>query len=526
MQPDLVCKITVQTPNGTWRGSGYPITPNRIITAAHVVADAAYTGAPEAAEAPRDITLTFGSQGSPVDGPVSVVWCGIEAGVDVAVLRCQLPIELQPSHALLTAPPPTPIAWHAQGYTDFGKTKRPGGKDAYDGTLAQFSETDATVPLGCTDGLVTTKQWAGGSGSVAFDGLTPQTALAVITKYQSGKKRDQLVAVPLCYLLNTQATREGFRRAIQFAAYERRRDYRNEVIKVVSAKLQALTVEMLKRVAQEINTLLPHGPARLNCQLDHAALAEATATAAILHTAVTDVVARLVDVMETCGIDMARPLAEVVDYVLPLNYAPWAIQRLRDQLDEESFGLIEDEVSTRTLAEIIMAGYDQQPAKFVPLSDGSAEVRGKTALDYPEGPEEGLDILGMAHSLLSDLVARQDTLVGAPQRPLVRTAENPRSEAELLHKIAANAKRLGGTLTGVSKMSRGRTVYCVLPAPQKAPERDVRKQVLRVVQEHLQPHVQQFIFVELMENPTDARESEVGAYIKARVLRAQPTQKP
>lgn len=109
MQPDLVRKIAVQTPDGQeWRGSGYPITPNRILTAAHVVADAAYTGDPEDAEATRHTTLAFGSQGTPVDSPVSVVWCGTDAGVDVAVLRCQLPIELQPSHELLTARRPHP----------------------------------------------------------------------------------------------------------------------------------------------------------------------------------------------------------------------------------------------------------------------------------------------------------------------------------------------------------------------------------------------------------------------------------
>jgi len=41
MKPELICEIIVHTQAGkSRRGSGYPITPNRILTAAHVVKDA------------------------------------------------------------------------------------------------------------------------------------------------------------------------------------------------------------------------------------------------------------------------------------------------------------------------------------------------------------------------------------------------------------------------------------------------------------------------------------------------------
>lgn len=520
MSPDLVCKITVQTPeNKAWRGSGYPITPNRIITAAHVVADAAYIAQPPEEGAARQITLAFGSTGETVAAPVSLVWC--DTTLDVAVLACQLPPKFQPAHELLIRPPETPLEWHAQGYTEFGKTARSGGKDAYRGKLPQISLTEALVPLDCEDGPVTSEQWKGGSGSVAFDSATSQTALAVITDYQSGKKLDQLMAVPLCYLLHSAATRESFRRAIQFEAYERRRNYRDEVIEVVATKLGALEEKTLDRVIQALNPLLPR-EARVGDKLKAEARAAALATAMVSQAVVTDVVARLVGLMDTLKAHMAEPIAEIIDYVLPLNYAPGVIQRLREQLATDPCGLVENEVSTRSLAEIIMAGFDHQPAKFVALTDGSEDVRGKTALDYCEGPENGPDVLSTADSLLCDLVALKGTLLGVSRTSLRRTQEHPRSEAELVQKIQANAKRLAGTLTGVSKMHNGRTVYCVLPPSKGAPTRDFQKQVLRIVRESLQPHVRQFIFVELMEEPSDARESEVGAYITTRVLRAQP----
>ena len=135
MKPELVCKITVQTKNGgTPIGSGYPITRNRVITAAHVIADAVPT-----TDQAYSITLSFGTQAKTVIGPVYIEWNGMDSGidVDVAILRCELPDELQPVHMLLTDPPGTPIKWFAHGYTEFGE-RAYGKADDYHGTLSKF----------------------------------------------------------------------------------------------------------------------------------------------------------------------------------------------------------------------------------------------------------------------------------------------------------------------------------------------------------------------------------------------------
>jgi len=230
VNPDRVCKIVAQTASGErYRGSGYPITPNCIITAAHVVAEAAYKEDTALKGAARDLALSFGVEEKPLDIPVSIAWC--DTAMDVAVLHCRLPAALQPAHAheLLTTPPKTPMKWHAQGYTEFGKAKRPGGKEEYWGTQPAFSAKEATIALSCDVGLINPEQWAGGSGSVAFDTDTSRMALAVITAYQSGKTNDQLVAVPICYLLNSEATKDEFRRAIQFDAYQQREAHRDDV---------------------------------------------------------------------------------------------------------------------------------------------------------------------------------------------------------------------------------------------------------------------------------------------------------
>lgn len=529
MNPDLVCKIVVRTSSGKqFRGSGYPITPNRIITAAHVVADAACKEGTI-----RDITLTFGAQAKTLDTPVSLEWCGTEAGIDVAVLRCDLPAALQSTHELLTEPPKTPMKWFAQGYTEFGKEKRPGGKDAYDGTLSKFSAGDSTVALGCREGLITSKQWLGGSGSVAFDIKTSRTALAVITEYQSGKKLDQLVAVPICYLLKSEVTRAGFCHAIQFDSYQRREAYRSKVKNIVASKLNALhadNTEAFDRVAQEINALMKRGKLRINLELRPGALAEKIATGMISHIAVDDAVSCLVHIMDALRHEEAGKVADIIDHILPLNYAPSVMQRLQDQLASNQFGLVENEVATRALAEIIMAGYDRHPAKFVLSTDSNSGVRGKTALDYYDGPESGPSVLPAVCNFLCDLVALLDTLWDIPYRPRSRDTASAQSEVELQRMMDHYVVQLRGVLTGASEVYRGRTVYCVLQLPPGGtPERDFCKQVItegrRRIIDKAPELERQLIFVELSQTPTDIREFKIEAYVKARVMWTQPGRK-
>jgi hypothetical protein len=199
---------------------------------------------------------------------------------------------------------------------------------------------------------------------------------------------------------------------------------------------------------------------------------------------------------------------------------------LQDQLAAKQLGLVENEVATRTLAEIIMAGYDQQPTKFALYTDRNLDVRGQSALDYYDGPEAGPSMLPAVCNFLCDLVALLDTLWGMPYRQQSRDTASAQSDAELRRMIDGYVIRLRGALTGASKIYRGRTVYCILKLPPEGTlERDFCKQVIaegrkRVIDKA--PDLErQLLFVELLQTPTDAREFEVEAYVKARVIRTQ-----
>ena len=525
VQSRLVCKIEVETSDGKRRGTGYPITPDRIITAAHVIADAKRAKEGSAEGDARRITLSYGLPAQTLTTPVWLEWSG-EPTVDVAVLRCQLPPDLQPTHRLVTDSLDKLTEWHAQGYTDFGRQKRPDHKDNYHGTLDALLKECPTVVLDVGNGLTQVQQWRGGSGSVAFEADMPQRPLAVITQHQDGKKLDQLVAVPIAYLLHAEGVRDGFRRAIRFATYEQRRSYRDEVIQSVTMQLQFLELPVLQQVVHAINASLPHGSVQLDIERGEKVLAKDAAVTLVSQAAVMDVVARLVGLMETLAPDAAHHVAEIIDALLPLNYAPGVVQGLQDQLTSYQLGLIDNMVSTRTLAEIIMAGYDQQPARFVPLADGHTDVRGRTAIDCSDAPEEGpgdvaserLGVLRAADTLLRDLLALKDTLLGMKARPLERTLAPAQHEAELERMIRGNAIRLGGALLGVSKSQNFRTVYGVLRLPPEGtPEREFRKRVIAVVREH----IPSLIFVELMQTPTTMQEYEVETYVQMRVLRTQ-----
>jgi hypothetical protein len=343
VEPNLVCKIEVETSGGKRRrGSGYPIGPNRIITAAHVIAEAAPAEDGAAEGDARRITLFFGVLAEKLNSSVFIEWCGKDCGVDVAVLRCRLPPALQPAHRLLTHALKKPSEWFAHGYTDFGKHKHPYGRDGYDGKLNAFSDDQPTVVLNTSNGPIVPQAWKGGSGSVVFDSDTGQVALAVVTEYQDGKKLDQLVAVPICYLLNAPTTKDRFRRAIQFELYEHREEHCKRVITTIAAKLEALGKELLHSVAQHICQDENIDTTSINLDANEQSLAKHLAESFVTHSAVIDVVRTLITLEPEIGPQHADKINAIIDHLLPLNYARDIIHRLREQSASSPLvGLIE-----------------------------------------------------------------------------------------------------------------------------------------------------------------------------------------
>lgn len=531
MDPNLVCKLVTAIANGDIpRGTGYPITPNRIITAAHVVEDALRAEGDRSDADVRQIRIYFGVREEAVEGPVAIEWSGAAVGVDVAVLRCNLKAQWQPGHELLTAASQHSMNWCARGYTAYGKTAaRPGGKDAYYGKLVPFAEDESCVALGCHDGLISSEHWAGGSGSVAFlDAPMVHKALAVITDYQGGKKQDQLLAVPLNYLLNSEATREGFRRAIEFEAYQQRESYRDQCVDRITGLLQKLTDRLKEDIAEGIIQDYAKGDDIGINPGDSKHVAAQIAAYIVNHLEVMEAAGYLFNLtlrVKECDTEI---LHGIMDYLLALNYTPDVVRRLYAQVVYNRFGFVENAVATRTAAEIIMAGYDQQPANFVLIAGKEDRIQGLPALNVDAAPEQGLGDLdpdrGLLLAVRSDLLGllrEKDRVLGLPTRVGQKSPVGPIEDEALKREIQTYATQLRGALMAFQQgVHRGRRMYCVLILPQEPKQREFRKRVLHRICEY----IPELVFIELIETPTDAREFTVDTYLQMRFLAASQGQ--
>lgn len=289
----------------------------------------------------------------------------------------------------------------------------------------------------------------------------------------------------------------------------RREAHCHEVIDNITSKLKDLGAEIHKRVARSFHELGGGYASGINPN-DEVSRMSQTATYMVHHCAVTDAMALLIDLM----LDMenrtdTHRIADIIDDLLPLNYVPDIVRDLREQIEAHQFGLVENEVATWTLAEIIVAGYDQRPAAFQVMTDGG--VRGRTAIDYDHGPEVGpgdrasemLDLLPAVRDVLHHLLARLDAVP-----PFGR-------QVDLRRQVEGYAIHLQGVLRAERRLQKQRSLYYVLKLPGETPEPEWRKRefLKRVIREVGQ-RVPQLVFVELSPYQKDARESEVDRYIQ------------
>jgi hypothetical protein len=224
MDPKLVCKIEVRETSGqVKRGTGYIIAPDRVITAAHVVRDAA--------DSPDAIQLYCGEgpKRSLVGGACAVLWNGqLEpTPVDVAVLECSLPPHLIPRDlVLLHGRLPQPVLWHASGFSTAAREWQQDAIHTYYGEMPVVAEHNGETSVDCTNGPRPTvdateaELWGGVSGSSIFEKAGSQRLLAVVTHFVGGKLLPSLLVVPLPHLL----TRPRFCEAISFDPEVNRRN--------------------------------------------------------------------------------------------------------------------------------------------------------------------------------------------------------------------------------------------------------------------------------------------------------------
>jgi hypothetical protein len=274
-----------------------------------------------------------------------------------------------------------------------------------------------------------------------------------------------------------------------------------QAIGAITDKLNRLEqVGCLKKVAEAIRQL--GGGESINPN-DKQTRANLTAVCIVQKIPVIEVIRNLASFFETEQATNAETIADIVNDLLPLNYFPSVVQRLRQSLNERHFSIVVDEkVSTWTLAEILAAAYDEKPAEFTIL-DGV--VRGRSAIAYAQGPEvgpgeigdESSGLLPTVRDVLSYLIERLDVAPRTAGTDVVRT-------------IDSYVAQLQGVLTARRHKQRQRTLYYVLTPQEDAARREFLAKVLGHVREKLP----QLLFVELAQYQQDPEESEIEDYIQ------------
>jgi hypothetical protein len=307
------------------------------------------------------------------------------------------------------------------------------------------------------------------------------------------------------------------RNVISSASYAQQ-DHRQNVVGAVTSRLTGLSQDHLHMLAKKMYDLAKGEASGISLTLpiDSENLAHQTACCMVDNIAVSDVIRSLVGLMRDMERRDATRIADIIDYLLPLNYVPDVIKRLHQQVDEDGLGLVENEVVTRTLAEIIMAGYEQKPAVFEVFADSAGSVRGSTALSYDPGPEVGPGDLGVNTSGLQHAVRDLFCHLLA----LLDVTPQHTSHANLTREIDDYAMRLQEILRAERTFNKNeRSLYYVLKLPREDPKRAFLKQVLNAVCKL----VPQLFFVELAPFQKHPGESEMDRYIQhiVRLVRTQ-----
>jgi hypothetical protein len=284
--------------------------------------------------------------------------------------------------------------------------------------------------------------------------------------------------------------------------------HRTTVIGEVTTRLKELSEERLKGIAQAMLDLARGKDTGVSLTSNRETLAAQTAVCMVDHLAAADVVSALAGRLRGMGRQDARRVADVIDYLLPLNYVPDIVQRLSAQVETAGFGLVENEVVTWTLAEIILAGFDRKPTLFKVLSDGS--VRGQAALDYDVGPVPGPGDMpgqtsGLRYAVRDVLLHLLALLEATPQR---------QGGVDVESEIRDYAGRLRESLKAERTFNGERCTYFVMKLPEESHKRVFHKEVLAEVG----TCVPQLFFVELAPYQTRPGEAEMDHYIR-RIVR-------
>lgn len=213
--------------------TGYPVAPNKILTARHALFPEDGSGRPDKIEVRwhylKDLGDAYDWQ------PATIFECGLDDALDVAVLECRFPENIRIDCYLLSKNPSKQLEWESEGFPRVGK--RDEYRKAVDlwGTVAKAADNRDELTVDIEASVAEGALWKGASGSPVFWKDT-DTIVGIVCSCPENFNAARFDATPTWKLL----AHDGFRNAIDHG----RRSLEKERIRTEIAAMLSLPPDL------------------------------------------------------------------------------------------------------------------------------------------------------------------------------------------------------------------------------------------------------------------------------------------
>ena len=401
-------------------GTAYPIAPNRVITAAHVLKEerngkAIWHNSAGVLWNQHQSTVGIDWQ------TATVKWNGHDEGFDVAVLETELPTEIRGYAEPSWNPPPIGAGFHLRGFAAVGKRDEDRQAVSFEGKVLAHLPIDDEIPIGVSFGPDLEAGWRGASGSpVLIDGKF----YAVLVNCPFGLGASQVHAVSVQKLIRNHAFVSKAGLSPDLIQEERRREATSEVCAILK-RHPILTASLIEKFREYGYINAEHDD--MNAQQRSESIAELLTSERLATKLMLDAMSSVMMTMRpSLSVRDVRQMARMIGLILPITG-----MRSTNLLSAEGDEVLSLDAVSQTIAELALAKLEGREATFASRAEsdnlrGGARGLSKKELYPPEaGPESTPH--GMGNAAIRHLTSKVAIVDARTNRKIPLVQEEARS---------------------------------------------------------------------------------------------------